>query len=402
MPPRMLARPSRLLLVRPRLLLLLLCLRLLLLVLLRLRLLLLLLCLRLLLLVLLRSRLLLLLLLVASFLPLARLPPWVLVPRRVVLGWQPPRTQPGLRLCWRMLWLRLLWSSRPVRLADGARVWPPPRLLRLLPCLLRPLCWLRLLPRLWRPLSQSLRCRRRRIRARSAPWLRLWFLPCRLFLLGCARLLPRLGCLRRATIPSPFPSVWVLLLRLVRRHLTPHCHTRPWCLCLLLLLVLPRALPRCNVIPRMATPRWGLGQGLLLVLRRRLVAFSRLWALLPRVRPRLVLRRLLPRLLLLLLQPLRTRRTTTLCLFATVARAVLVLLLLLLPPAPLLRWSSLMTTTMMMRGLVRGPPVALAARRCLARCALLFLLLPWLRVRGRAATRCAPLARKRSAFLRSS
>jgi hypothetical protein len=84
----MLARPSRLLLVRPRLLL----------VLLRLRLLLLLLCLRLLL----------LLLLVASFLPLARLPLWVLVPRRVVLGWQPPHTQPGLCLCWRMLWLRLL------------------------------------------------------------------------------------------------------------------------------------------------------------------------------------------------------------------------------------------------------------------------------------------------------
>jgi hypothetical protein len=99
----MLARPSRLLLVRPRLLLLLLCLWLLLLVLLRLRLLLLLLCLWLLLLVLLRFRLLLLLLLVASLLPLARLPPWVLVSRRVVLGWQPPHTQPGLRLCWRML-----------------------------------------------------------------------------------------------------------------------------------------------------------------------------------------------------------------------------------------------------------------------------------------------------------
>jgi hypothetical protein len=93
----------------------------------------------LLLLVLLRLRLLLLLLLVASLLPLARLPHRVLVPWRVVLGWQPPHTQPGLRLCWRMLWLRLLWSSRLVQLADGARVWPPPRLLCLLPCLLRPL-----------------------------------------------------------------------------------------------------------------------------------------------------------------------------------------------------------------------------------------------------------------------
>jgi hypothetical protein len=168
-------------------------------------------------------------------------------------------------------------------------------------------------------------------------------------------------------IPLPFPSVWVLLLCLVRRHLTLHRHTRPWHLCLLLLLVLPRALPRCNVIPGMAALRWGLGQGLLLVLRRRLAAFSRLWALLPRVQPRLVLRRLLPwLLLLLLLQPLQTRRTTTLCLFTTVARAVLVLLLLLLLPAPLLRWSSLMTTTMMLRGLVRGPPMALTAHRCLA------------------------------------
>jgi hypothetical protein len=392
----MLARPSRLLLVRPRLLLLLLCLRLLLLVLLRLRV-------------------LLLLLLVVSLLPLARVPPWVLVSRRVVLGWQPPNTQPGLRLCWRMLWLRLLWSSRPVQLADGARVWPLPRLLRLLPCLLRPLRWLRLLPRLlrplywprlllrlWRPLSRSLQCRRRRIRAHSAPWLHLLFLLCCLFLLGCTRLLARLGHLRRATIPSPFPSVWVLLLRLVRRHLTLHRHTQPWRLCLLLLLVLPRALPRCNIIPGMATPRWGLGQGILLVLRHRLAAFSRLWALLPRIRPRLVLRYLLPRLLLLLLQQLQTRRTTTLCLFAAVARAVLVLLLLLLPLAPLLMWSSSMTTTMMMRGLVRGPPVALAARRCLARCALLFLLLPWLRVSGPATTRCAPLARKRFVFLRSS
>jgi hypothetical protein len=367
----MLARLSRLLLVRPRLLLLLLCLRLLLLVLLRLRL-------------------LLLLLLVASLLPLARLPPWVLVPQCVVLGWQPPSTEPGLRPCWRMLWLRLLWFSRLVRLAGGARVWPLLRLLHLLPCLLRPLRWLRLLPRLlrplhwlrllprlWRPLSRSLRCRRRCIRARSAPWLRLWFLLCRLFLLGRALLLARLRLLRHATIPSPFPSVWVLLLRLVRRHLTLHRHTRPWRLCLLLLLVLPRAVPRCNVIPGMATPRWGLGKGLLLVSCRLLAAFSRLWVLLPRVRPRLMLRRLLPRLLLLLLlQPLQTRRTTTLCLFAAVARAVLVLLLLLLPPAPLLRWSSSMTTTMMMRGLVRSPPVALAARRCLARCALLFLLLP--------------------------
>jgi hypothetical protein len=34
--------------------------------------------------------------------------------------------------------------------------------------------------------------------------------------------------------------------------------------------------------------------------------------------------------------------------------------------------------TMMMRCLVRGPPVALTARRCLAQCALLFSLLPWL------------------------
>ncbi len=302
-----------------------------------------------------------------------------------------------------MLWLRLLWSSRPVRLADGARVWPPPRLLRLLPCLLRPLRWLHLLPHLWRPLSRSLRCRRRRICARSAPWLRLLFLLCRLFLLGRTHHLARLGRLRHATIPLPFPSVWVFLLRLVRRHLTLLRHTRPWRLCLLLLLALPWALLWCNVIPGMATPRWGLGQGLLLVLRRRLPVFSRLWALLPRVWPRLVLRCLLPRLLLLLLlQPLQTRRTTTLCLFAAVARAVLLLLLLLLPPAPLLRWSSSMTTTMMMRGLLRGPSVALAARRCLARCALLFLLLPWLYMRGRATTRYAPLARKRSTFLRSS
>jgi hypothetical protein len=116
-----------------------------------------------------------------------------------------------------------------------------------------------------------------------------------------------------------------------------------------------------------------------------------------------VLRCLLPwLLLLLLLQPLQTRRTTTLCLFAAVARAVLVLLLLLLPPVPLLRWSSLMTTMMMMRGLVRSLPVALAARRCLAQCALLFLLLPWLRVRGWAAAWCTSLAWKRSTFLRSS
>jgi hypothetical protein len=135
----MLARPSRLLLVRPWLLLLLLCLRLLLLVLLRLRL-------------------LLLLLLVASLLPLARLPPWVLVPRRVVLALQPLSTEPGLRPCWRMLWLHYLWSLRPVRLTVGARVWPPPHLLRLLPCLLHSLRWLRLRPRLWRPLSRSLRC----------------------------------------------------------------------------------------------------------------------------------------------------------------------------------------------------------------------------------------------------
>jgi hypothetical protein len=217
----MLAQPSRLLLVCHWLLLLLLCLRLLLLVLLHLWV-------------------LLLLLLVASLLPLARLPPWVLGPRRVVLGWQPPNTQPGLRLCWRMLWLRLLWSSRPVRLADGARVWPPPRLLCLLPCLLHPLRWLRLLPRLlrllrwlrillrlWRPLSRSLRCLRRHICARSTPWLRLLFLLCRLFLLGRTRLLARLGCLQRTTIPSPFPSVWVLLLCLVQHRLTLHCHTRP-------------------------------------------------------------------------------------------------------------------------------------------------------------------------------
>jgi hypothetical protein len=79
-----LAQPSRLLLVRPRLLLLLLCLRLLLLVLFH-------------------FRLLLLLLLIASLLPVARLPPWVLVPRRMVLGWQPPNIEPGLRLCWQML-----------------------------------------------------------------------------------------------------------------------------------------------------------------------------------------------------------------------------------------------------------------------------------------------------------
>jgi hypothetical protein len=116
-----------------------------------------------------------------------------------------------------------------------------------------------------------------------------------------------------------------------------------------------------------------------------------------------VLRHLLLRLLLLLLlQPLRTRRTTTLCLFAAVARAVLVLLLHLLPPAPLLKWSSSMTTMMMMRGLMRGLPVALATCRCLAQCALLFMLLPWLRVRGQATTWCAPLERKQSVFLRWS
>ncbi len=91
----MLAQPFRLLLVRPRLLLLLLYLWLLLLVLLRLRL-------------------LLLLLLVASLLLLTHLPPWVLVPQRPVLGWQSPNTEPGLCLCWRMLWLRLLWSLRSV------------------------------------------------------------------------------------------------------------------------------------------------------------------------------------------------------------------------------------------------------------------------------------------------
>jgi hypothetical protein len=76
----MLARLSYLLLVCPQLLLLLLCLRLLLLMLF---------CLRLLL----------LLLLVTSLLPLARLPPWVLVPQHVVLGWPHPNTGPGLRLC---------------------------------------------------------------------------------------------------------------------------------------------------------------------------------------------------------------------------------------------------------------------------------------------------------------
>ncbi len=244
-----------------------------------------------------------------------------------------------------MLWLRLLWSSRPVWLADSAQVWLPPRLLCLLLCLLRQLRWLHLLPRLWRPLSRSLRCWRHRICARSALWLRLWFFLCCLFLLGRARLLAQLGRLWCATIPSPIPSVWVRLLRLVRHRLTLHRHTRPWRLCLLLLLVLPRALPRCNDIPGMATQRWGLGQGLLLFSRRRLAAFSRLWALLPRVRPRLVLHRLLLwLLLLLLLQPLRTRRTTTLCLFAAVAHAVLMLLLLLLLPAPLLRWLSSMTT----------------------------------------------------------
>jgi hypothetical protein len=120
--------------------------------------------------------------------------------------------------------------------------------------------------------------------------------------------------------------------------MTLHCHTRPSRLCLLLLLVLPQALPRCNIIPGMATARWGLGQGLLLVSRRRLATFSHLWALLPRVWTRLVLHCLLPwLLLLLLLQLLQTRRTTILCLFAAVARALLVLLLLLLPPLPLLR-----------------------------------------------------------------
>jgi hypothetical protein len=289
-----------------------------------------------------------------------------------------------------MLWLRLLWSSCLVRLADSARVWLPPCLLRLLLCLLYPLHWLRLLPRilhllrwlllpprLWHPLSWSPRCQRRHIRARSVLWLRLWFLLCRLFLLGCARFLARLGLLRRATIPLPFTSVWVRLLRLVRRRLTLHHHTRLWHLCLLLLLVLPRALLTCNVIPGMATPRWGLGQGLLLISRRCLAAFSRLWVLLPRVRPCLVLRRLLPRLLLLLLLwPLRTRRTTTLCLFAAMAHADLVLLMLPLLPAPLLRWSSSMTMMMMIRGLVRSPPVALAVCCCLVQCTLLFLLLP--------------------------
>jgi hypothetical protein len=43
----------------------------------------------------------------------------------------------GLHLCWRMLWLHLLWSLRSVRLADSAQVWPLPHLLHLLQCLLR-------------------------------------------------------------------------------------------------------------------------------------------------------------------------------------------------------------------------------------------------------------------------
>jgi hypothetical protein len=66
---------------------------------------------------------------------------------------------------------------------------------------------------------------------------------------------------------------------------------------------------------------------------------------------------------------------TTLCLFAAVPHVVFVLLLLLLLPTPLLRWLSSMTMIMMMKGLVRSPPMALAARRCPAQCALLFLLL---------------------------
>ncbi len=60
-----------------------------------------------------------------------------------------------------------------------------------------------------------------------------------------------------------------------------------------------------------------------------------------------------------------------------------------------------MTMTMIM-SLVCGPPMILAICHCLAQCALLFLLLPWLHVRGRAATQSALLTQKRFAFLHSS
>jgi hypothetical protein len=169
----MLAQPSRLLLVRPWLLLLLL---------LHLRL----------LLLLLRLRLLLLLFLVTSLLPLARLPPLVLVPRRVVLGWPPPSIAPGLHLGWRMSWPSFLLTLYQVWLVGGTRVWPLLHLLRLLQCLLcllhwlhlllRLLCllrWLRLLPRLmcllrlWCLLSWSPQCLRHCLRTCSMTWLRL-------------------------------------------------------------------------------------------------------------------------------------------------------------------------------------------------------------------------------------
>jgi hypothetical protein len=87
--------------------------------------------------------------------------------------------------------------------------------------------------------------------------------------------------------------------------MTLHRYTQLWRLCLLLLLVLPWALLRCSIIPEMATPRWDLGQSLLLVLCRCLTMFFYLWPLFLCVQPCLVLRRLLLWLLLLvMLQPL--------------------------------------------------------------------------------------------------
>jgi hypothetical protein len=214
---------------------------------------------------------------------LAHLPPLVLIPRGVVLGWLPPSIALGLRLCRRTSWPSFLWPLRPVRLVSGAQVWPPLCLLHLLRCLLcllrwlrlllrllclphwlrllsRLLCllrWLRLLPRLlcllhwlrlllrllcllrlWRLLPWSPRRLRCRLRTRSALRLRLWFLLRCLFLLGCARLLARLRRLWCAKISSLFLSVLVRLLRLVQRRMTLCCHTWLWHLCLLLLLLL--------------------------------------------------------------------------------------------------------------------------------------------------------------------
>ncbi len=80
---------------------------------------------------------------------------------------------------------------------------------------------------------------------------------------------------------SAFLSVWVRSLSLALRRLTLHCHTQLWHLCLLLLLlVLPCALPKCNAIPGIATLRSGLQQGLLLVSHHRLAVFSHLYVLL--------------------------------------------------------------------------------------------------------------------------